>query len=194
MGPNIIITSPTCYILLRRLRLLRKIVDTHYYIKKQLAEKTQELPLLGRKKTKNFSPQPLSLGLDCPPEALSVAVQRGPLLHFCTCQDGSFPSQNDRKYAQSHLKNGSKGRKNAFYSFPDLQNPFLDQKSRGRFFHPDGPIFDPYRRGRAGGLKKASRRPKIGLFTAKMVFSGLRSGFFVFLDPKMRSRVTFLAV
>ena len=129
-------------------------MDTHYYIKKQLAEKTQELPLLGRKKTKNFSPQPLSLGLGSPPEALSVAVQRAPLCTSALAKTAHFPHKMAENTLKVTSKTAQNGVKTPFYSFPDLQNPFLDQKSGGRFFHPDDPIFEPYRRGRAGGLKK----------------------------------------
>jgi hypothetical protein len=43
-------------------------------------------------------------------------------------------------------KTAQNGVKTPFSSFPDPQNLFLDQKSRGRFFHPDGPVFDPFLR------------------------------------------------
>ena len=100
-------------------------------------------------------------------------------------QNGPFSSQKARKYAQNHLKNSSKRHKNAFFSFPDLQNLFLDQKSGGRFFHPDGPIFDPCSRSRAGAEKGPSGGQKSAFLPLKRCFLDSKVGFSCSSTPKM---------
>ena len=163
--------------MLRRLRLLRKIVDTHYYIKKQLAEKTQELPLLGRKKTKNFSPQPLSLGLGSPPEALSVAVQRGPLCTSALAKTAHFShkmAENTLKVTSKTAQNGVKTR---FSASPTFKTHFWTKSLEVDFFTQMTPFSTPTAEAGPGAEKRPSGGQKSAFSPLKWCFQGSEVGF-----------------
>ena len=104
-----------------------------------------------------------------------------------------FPHKKPENTLKITSKTAQNGIKTRFSASPTFKTHFWTKILEVDFFTEMAPFSTPTAEAGPGAVKRPFRRPKIGPFTAKMVFSGLQSGFFVFLDPKNGGRVTFSA-
>ena len=95
-----------------------------------------------------------------------------------------FPHKMPEEALKITSKTAQNSGKTCFSASPTFKTYFWTQSLEVEFFTQMAPFSTPTAEAGPGAEKRPSGGPKIGLFTCKMVFSGLRSGLFVFVDPK----------
>ena len=108
----------------------------------------------------------------------------GPFQGLLGAKMALFPHkmlENTLKLTSKTAQNDVKTR---FSASPTFKTYFWTKSLEVDFFTLMAPFSTPTAQAGPEAEKRPFRRPKIGPFSAKMVFSGLQSGFLVFLDPK----------